>query len=301
MIRIKVPATSANLGPGFDTLGLALDLYHEINVKANSEGNRSVHWHHPDQWICDDENLVIHGIEAVFEHFKMDLGGFSLEMVNCEIPASRGLGSSAAAYVSGVAAGLYLCNAHMDKELMLKIATDLEGHPDNVAPAIFGGLVASCCPGDQVIHQQIQMGGPLKFIGLIPEFKMSTHEARAALPDTYSKADVVYTLSRLSVLLGAFSNGDYKALKFGTQDLLHQPHRMKLMPDTDLLKSLSEDSTYYGGFVSGAGSTFMLMCSPDQEEAAVLKAQNTLSKGQVKWAVHSLNIETAGIHWEVSS
>lgn len=301
MISIKVPATSANLGPGFDTLGLALDLYHEITVKALPEGMRQVHWRYPSQRIGDEENLVIHGIEAVFKTFDREVTGYRLEMINCEIPASRGLGSSAAAYVSGVAAGLYLCDVAMDKELMLKIATDLEGHPDNVAPAIFGGLVASCCPDGKVIHQQIHIGKPLKFLGLIPEFKLSTQQARAVLPSSYSKSEVVFTLSRLSVLLGAFASGDFEALRYGTEDLLHQPFRLKLMPDTDLLRSLSNDDLYYGGFVSGAGSTYMLMCNPDLVEIAISNAKNKLSKGKVNWAVHSLNIEPLGIRWEVTS
>lgn len=301
MIHIKVPATSANLGPGFDTLGLALDLYHEVSIALSHNGQSSVLWHHMSQSMSDEENLVVKGIQAVFDAYSLAEIPYNLHMINCAIPSSRGLGSSAAAYVSGVIGGLYLAKLPLDRERVLEIATQLEGHPDNVAPAVFGGLVASCSLNAEVIHQRIALGKPLKFIALIPDFKLSTQQARAVLPQNYSKQDVVYSLGHLSVLLGAFLNGDFGVLRRATEDLLHQPHRMSLMPDTELLKKLTSDSLYYGGFVSGAGSTYMLMCEPELEQAAVLKAKSTLLDAKVNWQVKSLSIESLGASWEVVS
>ena len=222
-------------------------------------------------------------------------------MLNCDIPASRGLGSSAAAYVSGVAAGLYLLDKTIDKQVILKIASDLEGHPDNVAPAVFGGLIASCMTNQQVLCQPINLPKPLQFIALIPDCKLSTHEARSVLPEAYSKSDVVYSLSHLSLLLSAFQNGAYEMLQTATQDVLHQPHRLSLMPDTGSLLALSQLDECYGGFVSGAGSTYMLMCAPDNKQALIEYAENHLSHSTTHWAITPLDLETVGTYWEVKA
>lgn len=300
MIHIKVPATSANLGPGFDTLGLALNLYHEISVEQSMTIMSSVHWNHSNQALLDDENFVIHGMNAVFKRYNADAIPFKLEMINCDIPASRGLGSSAAAYVSGVVAGLYLLGKPLEKKLILKIASELEGHPDNVAPAVFGGLMASCMTDCDTLCQTIHLKSPISFIALIPDYKLSTSEARAILPDSYSKSEVIFNLSRLSILLGALQNGQYEQLRHATQDLLHQPQRLSLMPDSEILIHLSQSELVYGGFVSGAGSTYMLMCHADQVHQVISLAENSLSVGVIKWSVVSLHLESEGTCWEVS-
>ncbi len=300
MIHIKVPATSANLGPGFDTLGLALNLYHEISVEQSESLQSSVHWNHSEQALSDDENFVIHGMNAVFKHYSATAIPFNLKMIHCDIPASRGLGSSAAAYVSGIVAGLYLLDQPIEKKLILKMASDLEGHPDNVAPAIYGGLMASCMTDQDILCQTIDLKTPLSFIALIPDYKLSTSEARAILPESYSKKEVVFSLSRLSILLCALQNGHYELLHHATQDLLHQPHRLSLMPDSEKLIHLSQNELVYGGFVSGAGSTFMLMCNSEHVDQVISLASKSLSIGLAKWSIKSLHLESEGTLWEVS-
>ncbi len=299
MIHIKVPATTANLGPGFDTLGLALNLYHEIEVSHSVSASSSVHWAHAEQSMTDDENLVIQGMMSVFKRYGALPVPYTLEMLNCDIPASRGLGSSAAAYVSGVVAGLYLLDLPIDKKTILKIASDLEGHPDNVAPAVFGGLVASCMVEHDVIFQTVHMGKPIQFIALIPDCKLSTLEARAVLPEFYTKAEVVFSLSHLSILISALQNGKYDLLRNATQDMLHQPHRLSLMPDAERLVSLSQQDNCYGGFVSGAGSTYMLMCAPENLSLVLAQAEQLLSKGSACWNIKPLDLEAQGTYWEV--
>lgn len=299
MIHIKVPATTANLGPGFDTLGLALNLYHEIAVSHSKSANSSVRWAHEEQAMTDDENLVIQGMMSVFKRYGAMPVPYTLEMLNCDIPASRGLGSSAAAYVSGVVAGLYLLDLPIDKKTILKIASDLEGHPDNVAPAVFGGLIASCMAEHDVLYQNVHMGKPIQFIALIPDCKLSTHEARAVLPKLYTKEEVVFSLSHLSILISALQNGSYDLLRNATQDMLHQPHRLSLMPDADQLVALSQLPVCYGGFVSGAGSTYMLMCSPENLSSVLEQAEQLLSAGSAHWNIKPLDLEAQGTFWEV--
>lgn len=299
MIHIKVPATSANIGPGFDTLGLALELYHEISVKPGSTQENTIHWSHPEQSLIEGNNLVAKGIQSAFDYFDSPAIPYELTMINCEVPASRGLGSSAAAYVSGVAAGLYLLGKSIDRDMIFKLASILEGHPDNVAPSVYGGLTASCMAGESIVYQPITLGKPLDFVALIPDYTLSTAEARSILPGSYSRSEAVYNLSRLSILITALQNGNFHLLRTGTQDVLHQPHRLSLMADSNLLVALSQSQLLYGGFVSGAGSTYMLMCSPESLDDVVALAEKTLSLGQATWKIRPLKLEMQGITWEV--
>lgn len=299
MIKIRVPATSANLGPGFDTLGLALSLYNEIQIEKTSN-TRQVIWHEKKCRLADEENYVLSGIQAVLDYYKEPNIPYRLEMLRCDIPPSRGLGSSAAAYVSGIIAGLYLLNMPIQREDILKVATELEGHPDNVAPAIFGGLVASYLTKSQVIHQPIRLPKPISFIALVPEFKLSTQLAREVLPSAYSKPDVVHNLACLSVLLGSLVNGEYEYLREAMEDAIHQPHRLKLMPDAETLIALSNDERTFGGFVSGAGSTYMLMCDPERTQEVIELAKFALKESKVQWQVLPLQLELEGSSWEVS-
>lgn len=301
MIRIKVPASTANLGPGFDTLGLAFNLYHQITIEKKLSGVSEVFWTDGDFQIDDEHNYVLHGIQAAFSYHQAKPAAFNLVMENCKIPASRGLGSSAAAFVSGVVAGLYLLDLPLDKECIIKIASDLEGHPDNVAPSVLGGMTAACMVDDLVIHQPIALQRPIQFIALIPDFQMSTAKARAAMPQQYSKEEAVFNLSRLSILLTAFQNGNYELLKYGTQDVLHQPYRLPLMPNSNLLSALSTHSMAFGGFVSGAGSTYMLICDPKECTALCEHAEKTLSVSPIKWTVLPLEVDRQGVVWEVLS
>lgn len=301
MIRIKVPASTANLGPGFDTLGLAFNLYHEISVQKNADNTSDVLWQSSDFQIDDEHNYVLHGIQAAFTFHHAEPVAFTLVMENCKIPASRGLGSSAAAFVSGVVAGLYLLDLPLDKECVIKIASDLEGHPDNVAPSVLGGMTAACMVDGLVIHQPIALQRPIQFIALIPDFQMSTAKARGAMPSQYSREEAVFNLSRLSILLTAFQNGNYELLKYGTQDVLHQPYRLPLMPNSNLLSALSSHPMAFGGFVSGAGSTYMLICDPENCTELCEQAEKTLSVAPIKWNVLPLEVDRQGVVWEVIS
>lgn len=300
MIHIKVPATTANIGPGFDTLGLAFNLFHQISVKKIKASLSVVLWPETNSAMSDADNYVIHGIEAVFKKYEAGPISYELSMLNCHIPPSRGLGSSAAAYVSGVIAGLYLLDLPLDKEIILKIASDLEGHPDNVAPAIFGGMVAACMVADLVIHQPVVLPKPIQFIALIPDFQMSTQDARDALPLQYSKKEAIFNLSRLSILLTAFQNGRYDLLRYGTEDQLHQPYRLPLMPDSEQLLKISSHEKVLGGFVSGAGSTYMVMCDPMDSPSVTAFAVETLKNSKFKWQVLPLDIQNSGTLWEVT-
>lgn len=298
MLHIKVPATSANIGPGFDTLGLALNLYHEIKIEKADTVENTVVWANQKHLIPDDENLVISGISAAFEHFGLSAIPYYLDMCQCDIPVSRGLGSSAAAYVSGIAAGLYLMGKPLDKSLICQIASLLEGHPDNVVPAVFGGIATAFISNEQVHYQPIHIKAPLHFLALIPNVPLSTEKARAILPKVYNRQDVIYNLGRLSMLVAAFSNGAYEQIKEATKDRIHTPYRISLMPDAPLLEAISELPNCLGSFISGAGSTYMLICNPNDADVLKKEVNAILEKADYFWQLKSLSLTDLGMSWE---
>lgn len=299
MLYIKVPATSANIGPGFDTLGLALNLYNEVKVSKTTDSKPVVVWPNGVTVVSDDDNLVVSGIHAVFSYFSAPLIPFRLEILNCGIPISRGLGSSAAAYVAGITAGLYLLEKPLDKQLICNIGAVLEGHPDNVAPAVFGGIVTAFIKDSAVYYQPVKPKSSLVFLALVPNVPLSTEKARCVLPKVYDRHEVVFNLGRLSMLLMALTNGDFSYLKDATQDMIHTPYRIGLMPDASLLESVSALECCLGSFISGAGSTYMLMCHPKDLDDCVSSVQKILSKAKHHWELVPLSIQESGLSWEV--
>lgn len=298
MLHIKVPATSANIGPGFDTLGVAFDLYQEIKIEKSKDGSSHTVWPNDACMIEDADNLVIRGIESVFLHFNASSVPYVLEMSQCDIPISRGLGSSAAAYACGIAAGLYLLDLPLDKALICKIGTHLEGHPDNIAPAVFGGMMTAFYEEMQVYYQPITINMPLQFLALVPDMPLSTEKARAILPKVYERKDVIFNLGRLSMLISSLANGSMAHLKMATQDKIHTPYRMSLMPDYQLLSEIQVLDECQGSFISGAGSTFMYLCSPNDLTTSCIKIHDILRASKNKWQLKPLSITDTGMHWE---
>lgn len=248
--KISVPATSANLGPGFDTLGLALNLYNTcefINSKDTKAFEENI-----------KSNLIYKSYAHTFEVYgeKTPPVEFKLES---DIPMSRGLGSSAACVVMGIMAALSVMEKDFDKKEILKIATEIEGHPDNVSPAIFGGATASIYDYGQVFVEKFNVSDKIKFLALIPDFKLSTKLARQALPETYTRYDTVFNLSRLSLLILSLISGDEKNLKVALEDKIHEPYRFKLIPEIEQIEKIIDESPALGHYLSGAGSTLMIL------------------------------------------
>ena len=248
--RISVPATSANLGPGFDTLGLSLNLYNTCEFKI-SEDTKSF-----EENI--KSNLIYKSYAHTFEVYgeKTPPVEFKLES---DIPMSRGLGSSAACIVMGIMAAFSVMEKDFDKKEILKIATDIEGHPDNVSPAILGGATASLYDYGQVFVEKFKVSQKIKFLALIPEFKLSTKLARQAMPKTYTRYDTVFNLSRLSLLILSLISGDEKNLKVALEDKIHEPYRFKLIPEIEQIEKIIDESHALGHYLSGAGSTLMIL------------------------------------------
>lgn len=248
--RISVPATSANLGPGFDTLGLALTLYNTCEF-INSKDTKAFEENIKSNLIYKSyaHTFKVYGEKIVPVEFKLE----------SDIPMSRGLGSSAACLVMGIMAAFDVMKKDFDKKEILKIATELEGHPDNVSPAIFGGATAAIYDDGQVFVEKFNISKKIKFLALIPDFKLSTKVAREALPRTYTRDDAVFNISRLSLLILSLISGDEENIKIALEDKIHQPYRFKLIPEIDQIEKIIGESPALGHYLSGAGSTLMIL------------------------------------------
>ena len=292
-VLVRVPATSANLGPGFDTLGLALSVYDELVVSAlpddrleivvAGEGSADV--------PRDASNLVVRSIAYAFEAVGRRMPGLRLEGRNV-IPHGRGLGSSGAAVVSGLLAakGLLAGDVELGPETLLKLATELEGHPDNVAPALFGGLTIAWVDEHGPQHKKLLVHRGVAPLVLVPESTMSTSVARSLQPLSVPREDAVFNVSRSALLIAALTQSPELMLA-ATADRLHQDYRAQAMPETDrLVRTLREAG--FAAVVSGAGpSVLVLADGPGRRlEAAALAADRT----DTPWEALMLAVDVKG-------
>ncbi|MGC8787953.1 MAG: homoserine kinase [Anaerolineae bacterium] len=272
-VTVRVPATTANLGPGFDCLGMALGLYNTVtvwvtkgglDVRVEGQGATDLRW--------GEENRVLRAIRAAFEETGERLPGLLVELQN-HIPLGRGLGSSAAATVGGLVAGNALCGNALSTQQLLRLATKLEGHPDNVAPALLGGLVIVVQDEKQLVYDKIATPPDLEAALFVPQFPMPTAEARKVLPDQISRRDVVYNLGRVALLIAAFVNGHYDLLDIATRDRLHQPYREAIFPAMSAFFNAAREAGALGVFLSGAGSSILALCRSNASAVAQSMAE----------------------------
>lgn len=285
MVNVQVPATSANLGPGFDCLGVALGLYMRCSFEEQDDEGLVVEGC-PAEYANDD-NLVYRAYQAAISKLALPLKGLRL-VIDSDIPPSRGLGSSAAAIVAGIAGACALQGLQLDREMILDLAATIEGHPDNVAAALYGGLRASMHEGECYDCVPCPLFPALRFTALVPDFELSTQRARAILPRVVSRQDAVYNISHSLALLGALKSGDMALLRRAIHDRLHQPYRLPLIPGAQRLW----ESVFELGAaicISGAGPT--LMCVHDQE--GFLPKVRTLLPGG--WQALDLQVDTQGL------
>ena len=268
VVRIRVPGTSANLGPGFDTLGLACTIYNELELSLNRTGNLTIEMSGEghNNIPRDERNIVWRSVKYLLERAEKErefIGG-TLRMSN-RIPLSRGLGSSAAAIVAGLKAANVLLNNPFNRHELLQFATDIEGHPDNVAPAIYGGITINTVTGSEVECFTFLPKLWLRLIVMVPNFYLSTKAAREVLPKEITRAEAVFNIGHASMLIAALMKGADKFLKNAFEDVLHQPHRASLIPGMfDIIKAAKEAGAY-GAALSGAGPCLIAFAPEDRD------------------------------------
>ena len=262
MIQVSVPATSANVGAGFDSLGLAVSL-HNVFTFEEAEGIQisSVDGTHVP---AGSNNLVYRSARVVYDQLGIPLRGLRITQRN-DIPMARGLGSSSACIVAGILGANALLGGRLTKRQMLTLATAIEGHPDNVAPAMLGGFVTSVIDEGQVYSVKKDIDPELAFAAFVPDFRLLTAKARAALPQMVSHKDAVYNLSRAALATAAFCDGDYALLGVATKDVLHQQYRLPLIQGGDEIFELALDLGAMAAYISGAGPTIMAVVHRDDQ------------------------------------
>jgi len=293
-VTIKVPASTTNLGPGFDCLGLALKLYNtvemertekkDITIKISGEGEKEL--------PRDELNIILSAIKLVFDKAGEKLCGLRIRQVN-QIPIGRGLGSSAAARLAGIMAANELLKANLSEGEILRLAAELEGHPDNVAASLFGGLVIVGREGKDFRWLRLEVPENLKVVVAIPERRLSTQRARDILPEKISLSDAVFNLSRVAMLVSSLISGRWQYLAVSTQDRLHQPYRSSLVPGMEEVFEAALKEGARGAFLSGAGSTVAALADENEKRIGKAMQEAFLKKG-LKSRVKVLEIDKKG-------
>lgn len=259
-LHIRVPATSANLGPGFDSFGLALDQWNETTITPAREFSARIEGEGAGRLTPGRFNLIFRAAQKVADLAGKRLPPFHAECVNA-IPLSSGMGSSSAAILTGMLAGNALLKNPLQREEILNLACAMEGHPDNVAPALMGGLVVSATESGEIIARQIPLGMDVRITIALPDFHLSTKQARAALPNKISMKDAVHNIGRASLVAEAFRTGDFELLGRVMTDKLHQPYRLKLIPRAVTAIRAAREAGAASVAISGAGPALIAFSS----------------------------------------
>lgn len=294
-VRVRVPASTANLGSGFDVLGLALSLHNTIEVEEASRGVEvTVEGEEAERLqLKGEQSLVVRAAKTAFTHLGVKPPGLRFHLKN-QIPIKRGLGSSATAIVGGIVAAGELCGRSLSRGEILKLALPLEGHPDNITPSLVGGLTATCLSGGEVRYLKLPTPGGISVVAVIPERQLSTAEARRALPEHVPLADAVYNVGRAALLVGAMAAGDLTFLDEATRDRIHQPYRAKLLPGMEEVLDAGRRAGGLAAFLSGAGSTLVALADRGAENVG-LEMVEAWARWGMKAEVRVLSIDQEGV------
>ncbi len=261
-VRVRVPATSANLGPGFDALGVALDWTAELSFTLAPPGPPS-----EDGAIAAIEGMAATAAQQVFERVGQPPPPITVAYRG-DLPVGRGLGMSAAARAAGLVAGNRLLGDICPADDILDLAVELEGHGDNIVPALFGGLQVVVQPREGVIqHVQLTPPDDLRLALLVPEFSMPTEESRKRLPVQLTRAEAVHNIGRAALVVAALAERRYEVLRTAVEDILHQPSRGELFPALFPIINGAYEAGAYGAYLSGGGSTVAAFVSPQAGDA----------------------------------
>ncbi|MDD2955457.1 MAG: homoserine kinase [Oscillospiraceae bacterium] len=295
MIKVKIPATSANIGAGFDSLGLALDLYNEVGLElSDSIDIASL----DDVKVpCGSSNLIYQSFKYIYDLCDKPLPGLTVRQLN-NIPMARGLGSSSACIVGGLVGANTLLGEPLGTDDLVNIAATMEGHPDNSTPALLGGLVTAVLENGKVYYVKQEISDHLQFVAFIPDFELKTSFARAALPKEIPHKDGVFNLSRAALMSVSLYSEKYENLRVAADDRLHQPYRLSLINGAHEVFDMAYKLGAYAAYISGAGST--LMAIVDKKNAAFVgETRKGLDRlGLCSWKLHSLSIDNRGARIE---
>lgn len=288
--KVKVPATSANIGIGYDCLGVALDYYLELRV---TESDTIEYLEDGKEFsIPLEENYIYSTIKLIEKKYNKKVPDYKVEIIKNEIPVSRGLGSSSSAIVAGILIADKFLGGFFSKEEMARLATEIEGHPDNVVPAVFGGMILASHDNENFCYAEIPFDENIYFYVMIPEFKLSTEKARAVLPKEYKVSDVISNSSKLGLLIDSFHRKKYENLRFLLDDKIHQPYRFSLINNSKDIFAFSKKYKALGEYISGAGPTLISLGYKSDDFLNNMKKE--LGSLPDKWSIEMKKISSKG-------
>lgn len=299
-ISVRVPATSANCGPGFDSIGLALALHNQLTLQIAGNDGLRVLGEGEIELLARPQTIAHRAAHRVFAALEIEIAGVHLTLDN-RIPLSRGLGSSSAAIVGGLVAANLWAKLYRDRALstqnLLDLATEIEGHPDNVAPALLGGFVVSATrENGQVSAVRVPIDSFPRFATWIPDGELATQSARGVLPESYSRADAVFNLSRAALLVSALVAGDFEALREALRDKIHQDFRAPLVPAFGDISRAALENGAFGVTLSGSGPSILAWLPRENGPVAeaIAAMENAARDAGVAGRVLELEVEEKG-------
>lgn len=291
MIKVKVPATTANMGPGFDSIGMALSLYNIVYAEQIEEGLEIIIQDGHPSIPTDETNLIYKTIKHFYDVIGQKVPGIRIIQQD-SIPHTRGLGSSAACIVAGLHIANALSQSFFSKEELVQMAAQLEGHPDNTTPAILGGMTIGAMNSQDMKYVKVNVSETLHFAVMIPEFTLSTELARSVLPKEVSLSDAIFNASRAALLASSMITGELDNLDLAMQDRLHEPYRQKLIPHMEEIIQQAKLFGAKGAFLSGAGPTLIGVV---KNVVAFRKEMvDYLAQLEEKWQVQMLQADKEG-------
>ena len=294
----RVPASTTNLGSGFDVLGLAVQLYSTVELEKIDKGIEiHVKGESADKILLDTTNLACVAAKEVFDQAGKQFNGFRITLTN-GIPPTRGLGGSGTAVLGGLLTANIFCDKLLSEAEILKLATKIEGHPDNISASLLGGFVVSCMDGEDVHCVKLPFPDEIKLAFVIPDFTLSTQKARSVLPKTVPLEDAVYNLSRSSLLVAALSTGNLELLALCMRDRLHQNYRASLVPGLTDVFEAGQNAGALSVVLSGAGPTAVAFCKENAQSIAIEMQRSFLKKGiESEIKILSVDLQGAIVKW----
>lgn len=290
ILKVSVPATSANLGPGFDCVGLALDLVNTLYFSMEKSSITDL----PHGAVQLSAGSLAHqGFNLVAEKTGKKMPPHLFVAIGAQVPRSRGLGSSATLTVAGIVAANVLLQADLSQEEIITLATRIEGHPDNAAPAYLGGLVVSITSQDGIKYLKVEPPSMLRVIVAVPDFELATSAARKVLPTQVSRQDAVFNAGHFGLFMTVILTGHFQMLVLAMEDRLHQPYRTPLVPGLQEVMATAQAQGALGSCLSGAGPSVLAFCNrADEEIGEAMK--NTWRRAGIKAEIFRLNISCEG-------
>lgn len=294
-VKVRVPGSSANMGPGFDSLGLALTLYNYIEAEETDAGLEIIieDAETKEYLPTDEKNLVYKAMKYLFEKAGYNPKGLKLTL-SSEVPVTRGLGSSSACIVGGLVAANELSGKKFSAREIMSMATKLEGHSDNVCAAYLGGFTVSVFDKDEVFYYSHKINGDLKCLVLIPDYAVTTQKARNTLPGYYPKRDVAFNISHASLLVASIVSGNYENLLCAIDDRVHEPYRKIFIDGYQKLYNKLKSYGALGTFISGSGPTLASIIEADDAEFFYEDIKEYTDKAFPTWKVMLLDIDNEG-------